>query len=129
MILDKGFNDELLWEALRIVQIADEVAGFDGGLDAWIGEGGINLSGGQKQRIALARAILRETPILLLDDCLSAVDAVTEEKILAAFATRFQQRTIVWVAHRLSTLALCASVCHLHEGRIVRVEGVPEGGA
>ena len=129
LTLDGAFTDDALWEALGTAQIRDEVAVLEGGLDAWIGEGGINLSGGQKQRIALARAILRASPILLLDDCLSAVDAITEERILAAFATHFHDRTIVWVAHRLSTLALCEEICHMHEGRIVRMSRMPRGGA
>ena len=127
LVLDGAFSDDQLWEALTIVHIHDEILAFDGALDAWIGEGGINLSGGQKQRIALARAILRDTPILLLDDCLSAVDALTEDKILEAFAARFSHRTIVWVAHRLSTLALCPEICHMHEGRIVRTQAADRG--
>ncbi|RYZ59508.1 MAG: ABC transporter ATP-binding protein, partial [Proteobacteria bacterium] len=74
--------DEDLISALSAVELWDDIQTFDGGLDSWIGEWGINLSGGQKQRLSLARALLKPSPILILDDCLSAVDSVTEARIL-----------------------------------------------
>jgi len=115
---DGSVTDNDLWNVLELVGLAGEVTAFKEGLDTWIGEWGINLSGGQKQRLALARALLRPRPLLLLDDCLSAVDAVTEEKILTGLSEKFAGRTVVWVAHRPSTLRLCTSVYHLEAGKI-----------
>lgn len=115
--LDSRFDDEALWDVLRLVRLEADVRGFEGGLDTWIGEWGINLSGGQKQRLALARALLRDRRLLLLDDCLSAVDAVTEEAILEAMKARLGgRRAIIWVAHRMSTLRLCDRVHRLEGG-------------
>ena len=114
--LEGEFSDERLWEVLDTVQLAADVRGFEGGLDTWVGEWGINLSGGQKQRLALARALLRVRSILLLDDCLSAVDAVTEEAILRRLDRPLRGITVVWVAHRLSTLRLCDRVFRIEAG-------------
>jgi ATP-binding cassette subfamily B protein len=118
--LDSRFDDEALWDVLRLVRLEADVRGFEGGLDTWIGEWGINLSGGQKQRLALARALLRDRRLLLLDDCLSAVDAVTEEAILEAMKARLGgRRAIIWVAHRMSTLRLCDRVHRLEKGVLI----------
>ena len=114
--LDDQFTDDQLWDVLKLVHLADDVRGFSDSLETWIGEWGINLSGGQKQRLALARTLLRQRPILLLDDCLSAVDAVTEEEILKGLRSRLGQATVIWVAHRMSTLKLCQSVYRLDKG-------------
>ncbi|MCX6111547.1 MAG: ABC transporter ATP-binding protein [Proteobacteria bacterium] len=114
--LEGEFSDERLWEVLDTVQLAADVRGFEGGLDTWVGEWGINLSGGQKQRLALARALLRVRTVLLLDDCLSAVDAVTEEAILRRLDRPLRGITVVWVAHRLSTLRLCDRVFRIEAG-------------
>lgn len=117
LMLDGQFSDATLWEVLRLVHLENDVRKFEGGLDAWVGEWGVNLSGGQKQRLSLARALLRKHPLLLLDDCLSAVDAVTEEAILEAMKDRLgAEQAIIWVAHRVSTLRLCDRVYHLDGG-------------
>ena len=78
-----------------------------------LGEWGINLSGGQKQRLTLARALSRNSKIYLLDDCLSAVDTKTEEMILSNLDKHFSQSTLVWVAHRNTTLKYCHQYIHL----------------
>jgi len=105
-------------EALQIVELWDDVQKFVGGLDCWIGEWGINLSGGQKQRLSLARALLKPSPILILDDCLSAVDSITEAKILAQLKVRLEGLTVIWTAHRLSTLQICDRILRLEDGRL-----------
>ncbi len=84
-----------------------------------IGERGITLSGGQKQRVALARALLRRPRILLLDDCLSAVDTQTEERILRHLHEVFVGRTVLMVSHRISTVALADEIVVLDRGAIV----------
>ena len=114
--LDQDFSEAELWRVLSLVRLEEDVRSFPGGLDTWVGEWGINLSGGQKQRLALARALLRERSIIFLDDCLSAVDAVTEEEILRGLRVRLRGATVIWVAHRMSTLKLCDQVYELDGG-------------
>jgi ATP-binding cassette subfamily B protein len=108
-------------EALKTVELWDDVQRFVGGLDCWIGEWGINLSGGQKQRLSLARALLKPSPILILDDCLSAVDSITEARILAQLKIKLADHTVIWTAHRLSTLQLCDRILRLEDGQLQQV--------
>jgi ATP-binding cassette subfamily B protein len=115
-----GTADEAaMIDALKTVELWDDVQKFVGGLDCWIGEWGINLSGGQKQRLSLARALLKPSPILILDDCLSAVDSITEARILAQLKIRLTGHTVIWTAHRLSTLQLCDRILRLEDGRLI----------
>ncbi|MGE0174801.1 MAG: ABC transporter ATP-binding protein [Oligoflexales bacterium] len=116
--LGEDYSDDDLWNALRIAQVDKDIAEFDGQLDSWIGEWGVNLSGGQKQRLNIARAILRKPRILLLDDCLSAVDAITEEFMLDLIREHFDGHSVVWVAHRKSTLKMCKKVYEMNDGRL-----------
>ncbi|HEY7215124.1 MAG TPA: ABC transporter ATP-binding protein, partial [Thermoanaerobaculia bacterium] len=106
-------------EAARLAGLAPDLAAFPNGLDTVVGERGLTLSGGQKQRVALARALLREPRILLLDDCLSAVDTQTEEEILANLRTVFRGRTVFLVSHRISTVQEADVILVLDHGRIV----------
>jgi ATP-binding cassette subfamily B protein len=99
--------------------LEDDLADFPKGLDTLVGERGITLSGGQKQRVALARALLREPQILLLDDCLSAVDTATEERILRNLRSEFERRTVLLVSHRVSTARHADRILVLEGGRIV----------
>ena len=96
-----------------------EILGFDGGYDAVLGERGVTLSGGQRQRLAIARALAKEAPILVLDDSLSAVDAETEERILGALTSDRNQRTRILIAHRISTLRGADEILVLDRGRVV----------
>jgi ATP-binding cassette subfamily B protein len=84
-----------------------------------LGERGVNLSGGQRQRITLARALIRDPEILLLDDCLSAVDAATEQKILANLRRTRKGRTVVFATHRLSAVRDADQIWVMERGRIV----------
>lgn len=118
LCLDENHSDEQLIEVLKIVRLWEDVQQMSQQLDTWIGEWGINLSGGQKQRLSIARALLRPSELLILDDCLSAVDSVTEEHILRALSERFKEQTLIWTAHRTSTLQLCERVYHLDMGSI-----------
>jgi ATP-binding cassette subfamily B protein len=105
--------------AAETAGLADDVNGFTQKYLTILGERGITLSGGQKQRAAIARAIIREPRILILDDALSAVDTYTEEKILSGLRDVMRSRTTLIVAHRISTVKDADLICVLDHGRIV----------
>jgi ATP-binding cassette, subfamily B, bacterial len=115
-----GAENTEISDAARMADIHDTIHGFPGGYSTLVGERGITLSGGQRQRLALARALLQDTPVLLLDDALSAVDAETEATILGALRRRHGKRTTLVIAHRLSTLAHADQVIVLENGRIIQ---------
>jgi ATP-binding cassette subfamily B multidrug efflux pump len=105
--------------AAEIAGLSDDIAGFPDRFEALVGERGITLSGGQKQRTAIARAVLREPKILILDDALSSVDTYTEEKILGQLRGVMRDRTSVIISHRVSTVREADMICVLDEGRII----------
>jgi ATP-binding cassette subfamily B multidrug efflux pump len=109
---------QIEWAA-DVAGLMEDVAGFPDGFDTLVGERGLTLSGGQKQRTAIARAILREPKILILDDALSSVDTYTEEKILGKLRGVMRGRTSLIVSHRISTVRDADLICVLDEGRIV----------
>lgn len=111
--MDLELTNEQIWHALWVAGLDEDIKGFPKQLDTPLGEWGINLSGGQKQRLTLARALARKPRILFMDDCLSAVDTVTEEKILTRLNSELKDLTAVWVAHRESTLKYCDRIIHL----------------
>jgi ATP-binding cassette subfamily B protein len=106
-------------EALRIAGLDRDLAALPEGLDTIVGERGITLSGGQKQRASLARALLLQSPILVLDDCLSSVDAETEQRILAGLKGVLRDRTCILISHRISAVKEADEILVLDEGRIV----------
>lgn len=106
-------------DAARIAGLSDDIAEFPGGFEQLVGERGITLSGGQKQRTAIARAVMREPRILILDDSLSAVDTYTEEKILHNLRGVRSGRTTLIVSHRVSTIRDADLICVLADGRII----------
>ena len=116
--VEKAEQADVEWAA-EIAGLSDDVAGFPDRFEALVGERGITLSGGQKQRTAIARAVLREPKILILDDALSSVDTYTEEKILAQLRGVMRDRTSLIVSHRISTVRDADLICVLDEGRIV----------
>ncbi|MBL0198032.1 MAG: ABC transporter ATP-binding protein [Myxococcales bacterium] len=114
----------LIREAAKDAQVYEEAMALPEQLDTVVGERGVQLSGGQKQRIALARAFARSPRILVLDDPLSAVDAKTEEAILATIARHAKQGTLVLVTHRVAAASMCDEVVVLDEGRVLE-RGTP----
>ena len=99
--------------------IHDLIATLPDGYDTVVGERGITLSGGQKQRTAIARAVITDPRILVLDDALSAVDTYTEEEILSRLAGVMRSRTTIIVSHRISTVRSADQILVLDEGEIV----------
>jgi ATP-binding cassette subfamily B protein len=110
---------EPLREALEVAQLRETLEVLPEGLDTRIGERGVNLSGGQKQRATLARALVRDAPVLILDDALSAVDAVTERAILDGLEGYMQERTSIIVSHRVSAVREADQILVLEEGEAV----------
>jgi ATP-binding cassette, subfamily B, multidrug efflux pump len=105
-------------KAASIAGMTDDIRGFPNGYRQLVGERGITLSGGQKQRTAIARAVMRDPRILILDDSLSAVDTLTEEKILHGLRDVREGRTTLIVSHRISTIKDADLICVMHEGEI-----------
>ena len=115
---DNG-TPEHVKEAADISQIAKDILEFPNKFDTMIGERGITLSGGQKQRTSIARALIRQPKILILDDCLSAVDTYTEEEILRRLRAFMKGRTSIIISHRISTVKEADLIVVLDKGRIV----------
>ncbi|MBC7097887.1 ABC transporter ATP-binding protein [Candidatus Bipolaricaulota bacterium] len=111
-------TDEEVWEAARLAGLAEEIASFPDGLDTMVGERGIALSGGQRQRVGIARALILDPPILILDDALSSVDAQVEEEILGNLKGVLASRTAIVVAHRISAVREADWIIVLEDGRI-----------
>jgi ATP-binding cassette subfamily B protein len=114
-------SDEEMVAAASLAAIHGTVEAFDQKYDTVIGERGVTLSGGQRQRTAIARALLRDAPVLILDDALSAVDMHTESAILDALKRRHGRQTVVLIAHRLSTLMHSDQIAVMDKGRIVQL--------
>lgn len=113
---DSGIGVE---KSAEIANLADDIKNFPNKYKQLVGERGITLSGGQKQRTAIARAVMRNPRILILDDSLSAVDTYTEEKILHNLRDVRTDRTTLIVSHRISTIRDADLICVLHQGRII----------
>jgi len=112
-------TDEEIHEAADVASIAAEIKEFPAQFDTMVGERGITLSGGQKQRAAIARAVIRDPKILILDDSLSSVDTGTEERILKRLDAILRQRTTILISHRVSTVQHADQIAVLRDGRIV----------
>ena len=109
---------EAIRRAAEMAGLAVDIEGFPDGYDTIVGERGITLSGGQKQRTAIARAILRDPRVLILDDALSSVDTLTEDRILNHLASVMKGRTVILISHRVSTVQGADFIVVLEKGRI-----------
>jgi ATP-binding cassette, subfamily B, multidrug efflux pump len=114
-------SDEGIHEAAEAANIAADIVGFPDKYRTMVGERGITLSGGQKQRTAIARALIRNPRILILDDALSSVDTQTEDRILNHLREVMLGRTTIFISHRVSTVQSADRIAVLHEGRIVEL--------
>ena len=114
-----NYDPERAREAAEIASLHGDIQDFISGYDTAVGERGITLSGGQKQRTAIARAIVRDPRILILDDALSSVDTQTEEKILSGLRGVMRGRTTILISHRTSTVKNADQIVVLREGRII----------
>ncbi|MGZ8554723.1 MAG: ABC transporter ATP-binding protein, partial [Chitinophagaceae bacterium] len=113
-------NDPLkVKEAARLAVIDQDIESLPKAYETEIGERGVMLSGGQKQRISIARALMKDAPLLILDDCLSAVDARTEKQIIANLKTFLQHKTSILITHRIFSLLNFDKIIVLDEGKII----------
>ncbi|WP_282929663.1 ABC transporter ATP-binding protein [Anaerococcus sp. Marseille-Q7828] len=112
-------SDEEIDEAISIADFTKDIKKFSDGLDTLTGEKGVSLSGGQKQRLAIARAVLKDPDILILDDAMSAVDANTEQNIIKNLSTSRKDKTTIIIAHRISQVQNCDNIIILEDGKIV----------
>jgi ATP-binding cassette subfamily B protein len=113
-------SDEDVVEAAKKAVVHDNIIKFQNGYDTILGERGVTLSGGQKQRVSIARAIIKNPQILLLDDCLSAVDTETEEEILNNLKTVSEDKTTIIVSHRISSAKNADYIIIMDEGEIIQ---------
>ena len=118
---DPGRDPSKILDIARAAALDDTVESFPEGLDTILGERGVTLSGGQKQRTALARGLIRESPVLILDDCFSAVDTETEERILAGLKRVRNNSTTLLVSHRVSTARHADRILVLDKGEIQEI--------
>jgi subfamily B ATP-binding cassette protein MsbA len=114
-----GASEEDVVRAAEAAHAMDFIAAMPEGLNTLIGEHGMRLSGGQRQRLAIARAILKNAPVLILDEATSALDTESERQVQAALDRLMQGRTTIVIAHRLSTIERADSIIVLEQGRIV----------
>lgn len=112
-------SDGEIDDAIAIADFTKDIEEFSDGLDTLTGEKGVSLSGGQKQRLAIARAVLKDPDILILDDAMSAVDANTEQKIIKNLSTSRKDKTTIIIAHRISQVQNCDNIIILEDGKIV----------
>jgi ABC-type multidrug transport system fused ATPase/permease subunit len=111
--------------AARDANVHDEIAQMEGGYGKLAGERGTSLSGGQRQRVTIARALIKDAPVLILDEATSSLDSHSEKRVQEALARLMSGRTVIVVAHRLSTIRNADKVVFVDDGRIVE-EGAPD---
>ena len=119
LLVDKNITDDEIWEALRKANAYDFVQELPDKLDSYLGEGGTRLSGGQKQRLCIARALLKNSKVLIFDEATSALDNISQEVVMNEIEQMKKDRTIITIAHRLSTIENCDVIYFVDKGKIV----------
>jgi len=115
----EAYSEEELERAIKIAKLDRDLEIFPKGLETLVGERGVTLSGGQKQRATLARALIMDSPVLVLDDCLSSVDAQTEAEILAGLRPFLKEKTCLIISHRISAVKEADEILVLDDGKII----------
>jgi ABC-type bacteriocin/lantibiotic exporter with double-glycine peptidase domain len=118
---DESVDMERIVAATRTAQLDEFVASLPHGYDTFVGEQGIRLSGGQRQRLGIARAIYKQTPVLVFDEATSALDEETEQRVIEALHGFGRTKTLIMIAHRASTIAYCDMVVRLKGGCLIDV--------
>lgn len=125
LTLGKDVDDKTIWQALKIAQLEEAVKALDKKLDTRVGKNGVRLSGGQRQRISIARMILQNPNVIILDESTSALDIHTEESLFEALKGILKEKTVIIIAHRLSTIKQADYIYMLEEGKVTE-EGTKE---
>ncbi len=119
LTLGKDVDDQKVWQALKVAQLKEVVESFEKKLDTKVGKNGVKLSGGQRQRISIARMLLQEPKVVILDESTSALDIHTEESLFEALKDVLKDKTVIIIAHRLSTIKQADYIYMLENGMIV----------
>ena len=119
-------DDNALWQVLGLVELEDFVRGLKDQLNYHVADSGENFSSGQRQLICFARALLRKSKIIVMDEATASVDSETDRKLQQMIRARFDQQTVICIAHRLETILDCDRVCVLDQGRVVEYAPVEE---
>ena len=117
----KDYDLQVVTHAAQLADVDDNIQDFAKGYETVLGERGVTVSGGQKQRISIARALMKQAPILILDDSVSAVDTKTEKTILDNLRTTRAGKTTILIAHRISTIERMDKILFLDDGRLAAV--------
>lgn len=117
--INEGENFEAIKNVAKVSCVHDNILAFSKGYDTIVGERGVTLSGGQKQRVAIARTLIKNSPIIVFDDSLSAVDTETDAKIRKELKTQVKDSTVIIISHRITTLMNCDYIIVLDEGKII----------
>jgi ATP-binding cassette subfamily C protein len=123
---EKEIDDEKVMEAVRLAQLDEMVSRLPDGLDTYLGEAGTRISGGQRQRVGIARALYHSPEVLVMDEATSALDNITEKHITEAIEALKGERTIVMIAHRLTTVKNCDTLYFMKEGKIIQMGSYDE---
>lgn len=126
-IKDENIDDAMVWKALEDAQLKEFVEGLEDGLDTVIGERGSRISGGQRQRIGIARALYRDPDVLVLDEATSALDNETEKAIMDSIEALSGKKTMLIIAHRLTTIQNCDYVYRIENGKAILEKGESVG--
>lgn len=116
---ERMVTEQDILEAIQLSSLGETITSFPDGLETRLGERGITLSGGQRQRLALARALVRKPEVLILDDTFSALDPLTEKKILTAINNQLSHCTVILISHRKSTLINCQQIISIEGGTVI----------
>ena len=120
-VADNYIDDESVARAIRAAQLEEFVAGLENGTETRVGERGVRLSGGQRQRIGIARALYHNPPVIVLDEATSSLDTTNEQGVMGAVSALHGEKTIIIIAHRLSTVEVCDEIFCLEKGSIVAI--------
>jgi len=112
-------SEEQVFRAAKMAELHESIVEWPKGYQTQVGERGLKLSGGEKQRVSIARAILKDSPILIFDEATSSLDSITENSIMRALAQATSGRTSICIAHRLSTVVNCDEILVLDQGEVV----------